>query len=152
MTWHGIEMGMDTANDMAMAARIRTGHDADYGAEWRSGGLGAAVVAGGGRWVIPAPLPIAPPPVAPSPPPPAERHQVVRVPRDVLRMMAEAAWAAGCSEEELWIEAAREWLRRRLRDDEPPPTAPASVWPSHPRATRAWAAIDALVAELRPSA
>ncbi|HEX6121550.1 MAG TPA: hypothetical protein VFY89_00245 [Ktedonobacterales bacterium] len=137
MTWHGAEMGMAMGLEMGMA----------NGAEWRSGGLGTAVVARGGRWVIPPTQP-----VAPAPPSPAERHQVVRVPRDVLRMMAEAAWAAGCSEEEIWIEAAREWLRRRLRDDDPPPTAPASAWPSHPRATRAWAAIDALVAELRPSA
>jgi hypothetical protein len=67
-------------------------------------------------------------------------------------MMSEAAWATGRGEEEIWIEAAREWLRRRLRDDEPPPTAPASAWPSDPRITRTWAAIDALVAELRPTA
>lgn len=77
-------------------------------------------------------------------------HQVLRVPRDVLRCMAEAAWAAGRSEEEIWIEAAREWLRRRIRDDEPPPTTPAAAWPLPPRAADTWAAIDALVAELRP--
>lgn len=77
-------------------------------------------------------------------------HQVLRVPREVLRLMAEAAWAAGRSEEEIWIEAAREWLRRRTRDDEPPPTAPAAAWPALPRTASTWAAIDTLVAELRP--
>jgi hypothetical protein len=76
-------------------------------------------------------------------------HQVLRVPREVLRMMADAAWAAGCSEEEIWIQAAREWLRRRTRDDDPPPTAPASAWPGAPRSARTWAAIDALVTDLR---
>jgi hypothetical protein len=73
----------------------------------------------------------------------------MRVPREVLRLMAQAAWAAGRSEEEIWIEAAREWLLRRTRDDEPPPTAPAAAWPIAPRVAHTWAAIDALVADLR---
>lgn len=79
-------------------------------------------------------------------------HAVLRVPREVLRLMTEAAWAEGRSEEEIWIEAAREWLRRRTREDDPPPTAPASAYPGAPRATAAWAVIDALVAELRLTA
>jgi hypothetical protein len=78
-------------------------------------------------------------------------HQVLRVPREVLHMMSAAAWAAGRSEEEIWIEAAREWLRRRAHEDDPPPTAPAAAWPASPRVERTWAAIDALVAELRPT-
>ncbi|MBF6589120.1 MAG: hypothetical protein IVW57_01150 [Ktedonobacterales bacterium] len=144
MSWHTAEMIVGTPPAATPLAR--------------SGGLGSASAAcgvasawsGEGGWWQPrspsghgAPIPS----VASAPAP-----HVLRVPRDVLRMMAEAAWAAGRGEEEIWIEAAREWLRRRARDDEPPPSAPAAAWPVAARGTRAWAAIDALLAELRSPA
>lgn len=79
----------------------------------------------------------------------AQQHRLLHMPGAVLRGMAEAAWASGRSEEEIWIEAAREWLRRNAREDEPPPSAPAAAAPPHPRFTRAWAAIDSLLGDLR---
>ena len=74
----------------------------------------------------------------------------VRIPEKVLSMMREAAWRAGRTESEIWAEAAREWLLRRLRDDEPQPPTPAAALPV-PRMAQAWRAIDTLLAELRTS-
>ena len=77
------------------------------------------------------------------------------VPREALRRMAQAAQATNRSESEIWAEAAREWLARRVRsvedgtDNEPPPAAPAAAsLPLRPR-VRSWKAIDALLVELR---
>ena len=59
------------------------------------------------------------------------------------------AEALGRSEDDIWAEAAREWLLRRLRNDEPPPTTPAAASLPNPRASRLWSEIDVMLAELR---
>jgi hypothetical protein len=76
---------------------------------------------------------------------------VIRVPAALL---AEMAWAAGVQRRDagiVWAEAAREWLARRAHGDEPQPPdpTPAAAALPLPRATQVWAAIDALLAELR---
>ena len=63
--------------------------------------------------------------------------------------MAGMARALGRSEDEIWTEAAREWLLRRLRNDEPPPTTPAAASLPNPRTRRLWNEIDEMLAELR---
>ncbi|WIG60626.1 MAG: hypothetical protein OJF49_003374 [Ktedonobacterales bacterium] len=78
---------------------------------------------------------------------------VVRIPDTVMRRMLRAARDAGLSDSALWAEAARAWLATRpasaAADDEPrPPTPPAAALP-RPRVPRAWAAIDAVLADLR---
>ena len=78
-----------------------------------------------------------------------EELQRVRVARGLLRMMADAAYARGCSEDDIWNEAAREWLLRHFRNDEPPPTAPAAAPIPRPRPARSWDAIDVVLAQLR---
>ena len=70
------------------------------------------------------------------------------VARDLRSEMAEMAHALGRSEDDIWAEAAREWLGRRLRNDEPPRRRPP------PRQSRmcaqaAVSEIDAMLAELR---
>ena len=63
--------------------------------------------------------------------------------------MAGMAQTLGRSEDDIWAEAAREWLLRRLRNDEPPPTTPAAASLPHPRTSRLWSEIDDMLAELR---
>jgi hypothetical protein len=63
--------------------------------------------------------------------------------------MAEMARLMGRSEDDIWAEAAREWLMRRLRDDGPPPTTPAAAPLPGARPSRMWNEIDATLAELR---
>jgi len=81
----------------------------------------------------------------------ATSASAVRIPEGVLRTMREAAWNEGRTESEIWAEAAREWLMRRARDDEPQPPTPAAAALPVPRIAHAWHAIDALLAELRAS-
>ena len=81
----------------------------------------------------------------------ATSASAVRIPEGVLRTMRKAAWSAGRTESEIWAEAAREWLMRRARDDEPQPPTPAAAALPVPRMAHAWHAIDALLAELRMS-
>ena len=76
----------------------------------------------------------------------ATRLTVTRALRDE---MAEMAQAMGRSEDEIWAEAAREWLMRRMRNDEPPPTTPAAAPLPSPRTRRLWNEIDIMLAELR---
>jgi hypothetical protein len=71
------------------------------------------------------------------------------VARDLRSEMAEMAHALGRSEDDIWAEAAREWLVRRLRNDEPPPTTPAAAPVPNVRTSRMWSEIDAMLAELR---
>ncbi len=71
------------------------------------------------------------------------------VARDLRSEMAEMAHALGRSEDDIWAEAAREWLGRRLRNDEPPPTTPAAAPVPNVRTSRMWSEIDAMLAELR---
>ncbi|MFI5274920.1 MAG: hypothetical protein ACHQ4H_17965 [Ktedonobacterales bacterium] len=81
----------------------------------------------------------------------ATSASAVRIPEGVLRTMRKAAWSAGRTESEIWAEAAREWLMRRAREDEPQPPTPAAAALPVPRVAHAWHAIDALLAELRMS-
>jgi hypothetical protein len=74
---------------------------------------------------------------------------VLRVPTALLREMTRAARLAGRSEGELWAEAAREWLARRARGDEPQPPDPSAAALPVPRAPRSWSAIDSVLSELR---
>jgi hypothetical protein len=82
-----------------------------------------------------------------------ERHAAVtkrvHVSRELRAEMAQMARALGRSEDEIWAEAAREWLLRRMRNDEPPPTTPAAASLPNPRTRRMWSEIDAMLAELR---
>jgi len=79
----------------------------------------------------------------------AEELKRVRIMRDLLRLMANAAYARGCSEDDIWNEAAREWLLRHAPNDEPPPTTPSAAPISRPRPPRAWDTIDSVLAQLR---
>lgn len=81
----------------------------------------------------------------------ATSASAVRIPESVLRTMREAAWSEGRTESEIWAEAARQWLMRRVRDDEPQPPTPAAAALPVPRIAHAWHAIDALLGELRAS-
>ncbi len=63
--------------------------------------------------------------------------------------MSEMARVMGRSEDDIWAEAAREWLMRRLRNDGPPPTTPAAAPVPGARPSRMWNEIDELLTELR---
>ncbi|HEX6540371.1 MAG TPA: hypothetical protein VF040_01345 [Ktedonobacterales bacterium] len=71
------------------------------------------------------------------------------VTRELRAEMAEMAYALGRSEDDVWAEAAREWLLRHMRDDEPPPTTPAAAPVPTVRTRRLWSEIDAMLADLR---
>ena len=71
------------------------------------------------------------------------------VARDLRSEMTEMAHALGRCEDDIWAEAAREWLFRHLRNDEPPPTTPAAAPVPNVRTGRMWSEIDAMLAELR---
>ncbi len=71
------------------------------------------------------------------------------VARELRAEMAEMARVMGRSEDDIWAEAAREWLMRRLRNDGPPPTTPAAAPVPGARPSRMWNEIDAMLAELR---
>ena len=71
------------------------------------------------------------------------------VTRELCAEMAEMAEVMGRSEDDIWAEAAREWLMRRLRTDGPPPTTPAAAPVLSARPSRMWNEIDAMLAELR---
>ena len=68
----------------------------------------------------------------------------------LMRMMDDAARAAGRDLAEVWAEAAREGLRRHDRhDDEPQPPAPVAAALAVPRRNQIWCGIDAVLADLR---
>jgi hypothetical protein len=71
------------------------------------------------------------------------------VARELRDEMAEMARMMGRSEDDIWAEAAREWLMRRLRNDGPPPTTPAAAPVPGARPSRMWNEIDELLTELR---
>lgn len=112
--------------------------------------LGAATADARWRWASPNAGSMSPAPAA------ARRDEViasraaeVRIARNVRAEMAEMAYALGRSEDDIWTEAAREWLMRRLRNHEPPPTTPAAAPVPGERPRRLWGEIDAMLAELR---
>ena len=71
------------------------------------------------------------------------------VARELRAEMAEMARVMGRSEDDIWAEAAREWLMRRLRNEGPPPTTPAAAPVPGERPSRMWNEIDELLSELR---
>lgn len=73
----------------------------------------------------------------------------VHVSRELRTEMATMARTLGRSEDDIWAEAAREWLMRRVRNDEPPPTTPAAASLPNVRTRRMWNEIDMLLAEMR---
>jgi hypothetical protein len=98
------------------------------------------------RWASATHAPIASEAILP--PVPVEPAHV-RIPADLVRRMSLEAHCAGKSESEVWAEAARAWLQRRVRDDDLPPTPPAAAQPCPRRERTAWIAIDALLMDLR---
>jgi hypothetical protein len=73
---------------------------------------------------------------------------LAHVPVRIRLLMAEAALSSGRDEDELWTEAAGDWLRHHAFDDDPIPPAPASALAA-PRCDRSWDAIDDLLTALR---
>lgn len=105
--------------------------------------LGAASASGRWQWAgAPSPSLI-----------PAQKQAAVRVPPLLLEEMCAAAQARGRSLSEIWAEAAREWLRQHAHSstDEPQPPTPAAAALPIPKPARSWAAIDAVLADLRRS-
>jgi hypothetical protein len=126
--------------------------------EDEAGGLGSARAVGHWRWAHPnTPHALSQHPLAygPGAGGATERRVVatsasaVRIPEAILRLMREAAWRAGRTESEIWAEAAREWLTRRMLDDEPQPPTPAAAALPLPRVVGAWEAIDLVLHDLR---
>ncbi len=115
-------------------------------------GLGAARAATQWEWAEPVPLrfPGRESPRLPAASEPyAGEHVLVRVPVALLREMTAAAYRAGRTEGEVWAEAARLWLERRMRGDGPQPPDPAAPAMPLPRRSRAWSGVDAVMSELR---
>lgn len=120
-------------------------------------GLGAASAGPVHAWALPMPLSL---PTSASTSAPAAAATttatplpagaaVIRIPLELLQAMRRTAAAEGRDEAAAWAEAAREWLAGRARDDEPQPPTPAAGALPCPRAANAWAAIDAVLADLR---
>ena len=88
----------------------------------------------------------------------AAQGTCLRAPVEVLRQMSDAARGLGRSESEVWVEAAREWLRKREGEPGAPPAAAPIVanvdagFAAPRRITRLWDDIDALLIELRAPA
>lgn len=129
----------------------------------RGAGLGSARVGVQWAWsASPAQMTITAPAMTAA----ATTHAVsaaqgtcLRAPVEVLRQMSAAACGLGRSESEVWVEAAREWLRKREGEPGAPPAAAAPVVASvgagsvaPRRITRLWDDIDALLIELRAPA
>lgn len=122
-----------------------------------SSGLGAASAGPIHAWALPLPLPLPLPMPLPAPVPAAPVQaqamlprgaSVVRIPLELIQAMRRTAAIEGRDEATAWAEAAREWLASRARDDEPQPPTPAAAALPCPRAASAWAAIDAVLADL----
>lgn len=85
----------------------------------------------------------------------ASEGACVRAPAELLGQMSAAARAMGRSESEVWVEAAREWLRKREGEPGAPPAAaaPSVRAVGQPRRRdRIWDDIDALLIGLRAPA
>ena len=125
-----------------------------------SAGLGSARASVQWAWAV---EPALMPPTTQEIPAAASAHTAsaaqgtcLRAPVEVLREMSAAARGLGRSESEVWVEAAREWLRRREGEPGAPPAAAAPVVASSVaaprRISRLWDDIDALLIELRAPA
>lgn len=136
---------------LRVAARCPAGRVSAHSVRrgWRSASpsrLGAAAAGTAWSWAGEPPL-VRPPETSGG----LGAATVIRVPAALLAEMARAAGAQQRDAGVVWAEAAREWLARRAHDDEPQPPDPtptAAALPL-PRVVQAWAAIDALLADLR---
>jgi hypothetical protein len=77
-----------------------------------------------------------------------EPSVTVLVPVRTKLRMAQVARANGRSEDDLWAEAANNWLCSHAFDDEPLPPAPAAAL-AVPNNQRSWDTIDELLTVLR---
>ena len=111
----------------------------------RVASLGAASASDRWQWAEGA-APTAPTFASPTP-----QMAAVRLPPLLLEAMRAAAHAHGRSLDDVWVEAARQWLSQHLHEDEPQPPTPAAAALALPRPTRSWAGIDAVLGELRRS-
>lgn len=136
------------AGAAAARARREAGRDARLGSAWASD-----------QWAWSAEPAQTPPATSARP---VAHHDApqgasLRAPVEVLRQMSDAARGLGRSESEVWVEAARDWLRRREGEPGAPPVAAAPEVAARPAATprriaRLWDDIDALLIELRAPA
>ena len=140
MTWLAEPI---TMRDMTRDVPWLLGRGVRFGAVERAGSrLGNAHASRDWRWAAETPSRVA-----------AARQQqpaaMLRVPPALLRAMSAVARSEGMSESEIWSAAARAWLERRTRDDEPQPPTPAGAALPIPLRARSWAAIDTLLRDLR---
>jgi hypothetical protein len=141
MTWLAEPI---TMRDMTRDVPWLLGRGARFGAVERAGSrLGSAHASRDWRWAAETPARAS---AAPKHQPAAA---VLRVPPALLQAMSAVAHSEGISESEIWSAAARAWLERRTRDDEPQPPTPAGAALPIPLRTRSWAAIDTLLRDLR---
>jgi hypothetical protein len=77
-----------------------------------------------------------------------EQSVTVSVPARIKLKMAQIARTRGRSEDDLWAEAANNWLHSHTFDDDPLPPAPAAAL-AVPKHRRSWETIDELLSSLR---
>jgi hypothetical protein len=77
-----------------------------------------------------------------------EQSVTVSVPARIKLKMAQLARVNGRSEDDLWAEAADNWLSSHSFDDKPLPPAPAAAL-AVPNNQRSWDTIDELLSALR---
>lgn len=138
-----------TRDEWSVAAHLLadvTATRAASGASAPAVGLGSARAASEWAWAEGPTRPARP---VSTPARVAAQGSCVRAPADVLARMSAAAEAQGRSESDVWVEAAREWLRRREVASVTPPVASAPPVAVARRVARVWDTIDALLVELR---
>ncbi|HEX2349664.1 MAG TPA: hypothetical protein VHI51_14625 [Ktedonobacterales bacterium] len=144
MTWFSPMLMNTTWAADERAARSGQPHSVGIGSAWASGAW---------AWAGSAAQPVSATPRRAATT--AQAGANLRAPVDLLARMSEVAQACGRSESDVWVEAAREWLRRREGEAGAAPVAPIApaqaVWPDAPtrRSARRWDEIDALLIELR---
>ena len=77
-----------------------------------------------------------------------EQSVTLSVPARIKLKMAQVARTRGRSEDDLWAEAANNWLCSHTFDDDPLPPAPAAAL-AVPKNRRSWDTIDELLNSLR---
>src|SRR5579859_4295867 len=125
----------------------------DMWAAWpTAGGLGSAV-AGPWSWDNAPATTGGSIQSAPQPAPRQPAGVRLTAPAGTLRRMADAAYALGRSESDVWVEAAREWLQRHEPEDPDGGDAlggsHAPISPAIARRARTWRAIDEVLDTLR---
>ncbi|HEY7973969.1 MAG TPA: hypothetical protein VID72_01385 [Ktedonobacterales bacterium] len=155
MTWFSpILMNTTWATD-ERGARSGELHGVGIGSAWASGAWAWAGSAAQPAQIAQIVQPMA---AASRRAAPAQPGASLRAPVELLARMSEAARACGRSESDVWVEAAREWLRKREGEAGAAPVAPMTPAQSEPsaaptrRSARRWDEIDALLIELRRAA